>query len=349
MRVLLLLSIFTILIDTSICVITFINPPAADGRQLSDYVFNTVFVEGTSVTLQWTAGPEGLPTSMTLFQESADGTKALEPFEYVTQNLISNVTTFIWDVTTTKDLTVSNTFFFAIYLDKATSGSSASQFFNITRKPEDTKSETASTSSTTSSTIASSKITASKSSNPSSSTTSKTTSTTSTTEIAAAISSSDTSSTTVSTTTGTSTSPPSIAGTTTLATSTTAPVAAVTSSAATTAAPTLVATGLSNGTKAGLGIGIPAAILFGLSVGWFVFGKKTKQKPHISGPLPIISYQESQKLNQLSRLAFPPTYLQTNSPPYHQPIVPPIPPGPQQLSGESRVVPTLFELQASRR
>ncbi|RDL31389.1 uncharacterized protein BP5553_09598 [Venustampulla echinocandica] len=141
---------------TTVLGIEFINP-GPEGPS-GDYSLNAVYVKGSPVNIQWTPAPDGARTSLTMFQ--LKGKQFLQPFEYLTQSVL-NVTSLSWMVQTTKDLSVSNTFFFCLFIEGEVRSTANSHAFNITEnaaKPSSTSSSSRSsssssaTSSTTSST-----------------------------------------------------------------------------------------------------------------------------------------------------------------------------------------------------
>lgn len=62
----------------------FINPPPFAAT--TDFSLNTIYVEGSILNIEWTAGPAGNNTSLTLWQ--LNGTQYLQPFEYLTRKSI---------------------------------------------------------------------------------------------------------------------------------------------------------------------------------------------------------------------------------------------------------------------
>lgn len=81
----LLLFLFVLELFTIVMGVEFINPPPFAAT--TDFSLNTIYVEGSLLNIQWTPGPEGNNTSLTLFQ--LNGTQFLEPFEYLTRMFMS--------------------------------------------------------------------------------------------------------------------------------------------------------------------------------------------------------------------------------------------------------------------
>jgi hypothetical protein len=76
---------------TAVLSVEFINPPPF--VETTDFSLNTIYVEGSNLNIQWTAGPPENNTSLTLFQ--LNGTQFLQPFEYLTRTLIPSVLLYI--------------------------------------------------------------------------------------------------------------------------------------------------------------------------------------------------------------------------------------------------------------
>jgi len=149
----------------------------------------------------------------------------------------------------------------------------------------------------------------------------------------------------------------SVLSTSTGASTTVEPVPASTTSAASTssAAATGSSSGLSTGTEAGIGVGVAAAVILGLIAGWFLFGRKRKQRGAISsnaedGADPHRYYESSYtpvpmqdtKLSEMNAYS----NMETSDPPAAK--MQPMQNEPYQLDAEGTSVPTAHELPVKR-
>jgi hypothetical protein len=71
----------------------FINPSPL--RVAGDFTLNPVYFLGSTIDVQWTAGPEGILSSLTMFQLNvtteqggAQATQCLEPFELLDSKMM---------------------------------------------------------------------------------------------------------------------------------------------------------------------------------------------------------------------------------------------------------------------
>ncbi|KAK3367790.1 hypothetical protein B0H63DRAFT_489780 [Podospora didyma] len=220
----------------TLAAIQFINPPPAGVT--GDFTGNMVFSEKTWLKVMWTEPGFGVPTSVLLNQVNATTAAVFGEAERITQSQV-NMDSFTWIVTTTKNLAVSNVFFFHIYQEGQGSPDGASHYFNIL--PAQVPTLTASSAPSTSISSSTSGL---------------------------AISESSTSST-VGTVTTTSSSP---SGSSTFASG------KETSQSNSPSDVPVSSVGISQGAQIGLGVAIPSAVIIGVLAGWFFFGRK-KQQP----------------------------------------------------------------------
>ncbi|KAH8668681.1 hypothetical protein BX600DRAFT_460508 [Xylariales sp. PMI_506] len=107
----------------------FINPPPFGAP--GDFSQDTIYAEGSTVIIQWTAGIANKPISVALFQ--LNGSEPLYPFEYIIESAI-NITSFTWIVATTKNITFSPIFYMSIYEDGNGVPDANTHYFNISAK-----------------------------------------------------------------------------------------------------------------------------------------------------------------------------------------------------------------------
>ncbi|KAF8849079.1 hypothetical protein BDZ45DRAFT_697860 [Acephala macrosclerotiorum] len=227
---------FILSLCTAVLGMEFVNPPPFAAT--TDFSLNTIYVEGSILDIEWTAGPAGNNTSLTLWQ--LNGTQYLQPFEYLTQNVSGSITSLAWTVQTTKDLAISNMFYLCMFLVGASASEANSHYFNITSKNAVNQ-------------------------NPSSSAGSSTKAT-SLTQLG--------SSNTVVSTPGSISTPNTSLSPGSASTSYSASAAGPTSALSTTAS---AFGGLGAGAKAGLGVGIPAAVFLGIGISWIFFCWRKKK------------------------------------------------------------------------
>ncbi|KIX02704.1 uncharacterized protein Z518_08646 [Rhinocladiella mackenziei CBS 650.93] len=100
----------------------FITP--GPGGTAGDNSLNPTYVFGSTFTIQWTPIEQAI--SLVLYQQLPD-----VGFEYIFQNR-DNISSYLWTVTTQRDLSQSRVFFFQIFIEGDTSPSATSHYFNIT-------------------------------------------------------------------------------------------------------------------------------------------------------------------------------------------------------------------------
>ncbi|KAL1971373.1 hypothetical protein VTN77DRAFT_325 [Rasamsonia byssochlamydoides] len=212
--------------------IEFVNPPPAGPDSV--YTDDQVFVLGSIVDIQWTSTTSDY-ISLVMYQQRPDA-----DLEYIFQN-VSGLTSYTWTVGTAQNLSVTNVFFFEIFITPQTSPSAVSHYFNLTKA-------------------------------------------------AGAEASTTTSGTSVASTT----SPTNATASTVLPASTTTTTSA-------TSSPTVSSTsgGLDTGTKVGIGIGIPLAVIAGCLAGFFLFrhyARKENNAPPPASAAPYVLTPSSHEL-----------------------------------------------------
>lgn len=110
---------------------SFINPsPAGEDKDYSD---DPVYIEGSTIIVSWSANTEaGLPVTLALFQQALGNNDGDPSQEVLVDASIADKTAYTWVVSTSKNLTVSNVFFFQLFLDQSIAPSATSHYFNIT-------------------------------------------------------------------------------------------------------------------------------------------------------------------------------------------------------------------------
>ncbi|KAK3722748.1 hypothetical protein LTR37_002320 [Vermiconidia calcicola] len=119
-----LISLFAILnVAQSI---DFINPgPSGDD---SEYALNPSYPYGSNLNIQWS--PTNRVISLVMYQQTQNA-----EFEYIFQNK-RGLSSYSWDITTTKSLDVSRIFFLEIFIRGQTAPAAFSHYFNVTGGPE---------------------------------------------------------------------------------------------------------------------------------------------------------------------------------------------------------------------
>ncbi|KUI74468.1 hypothetical protein VM1G_10163 [Cytospora mali] len=113
--------------------LSFINPSPAGLNK--DYSADPSYEVGSTVTVSWSQATSatGLPVTLALFQQAL-GDEAGDPSQEVLVDAsIAGNTEYTWVVSTSKNLTLSNVFFFELYLNESTSPDTISHYFNITQ------------------------------------------------------------------------------------------------------------------------------------------------------------------------------------------------------------------------
>ncbi|KAK4173284.1 hypothetical protein QBC36DRAFT_348886 [Triangularia setosa] len=125
----LLFAILGAVLPAAVTAMEFFTPPAFGTR--GDFSKNPTYVELSTVDLHWSAPPEGLPYSVTLFQ--MNGTETMGQLEHVTRSVVK-MTGWRWIVATTKDLDLSNMFMLIIFEEGTSNNLAMSHYFNISRR-----------------------------------------------------------------------------------------------------------------------------------------------------------------------------------------------------------------------
>lgn len=136
--------------------ISFINPGPSGPD--SEYSMNPSFPYGSNIVIQWT--PTSYTISLVMYQQTQNA-----EFEYIFRKSLcfslvakavltrypenrQGLSSYNWDITTTKSLSVSRIFFFEIFVQGDTSPAAVSHYFNVTGSVEAASSSSSSASPT---------------------------------------------------------------------------------------------------------------------------------------------------------------------------------------------------------
>lgn len=114
----------------------FINPPGAGAH--GDFRGNPEFTTSTKLTVSWTAGPSSKFIELGLYQMNSTSGEPFPLHESPVERLyraLANETSYLWEVGTQKNLSLSNVFFLRIIFEGSSESETTSHYINIKRKP----------------------------------------------------------------------------------------------------------------------------------------------------------------------------------------------------------------------
>ncbi|KAK8035563.1 hypothetical protein PG993_010558 [Apiospora rasikravindrae] len=121
---------FSLWLPYAMAVMNFISPPRYGSMR--DYRSNSEYPIGHNLSIQWTPGVQGRKASLQLYQVNlTSGSIFFGEAETITQGMV-DLTSWKWQVSTSKDLGVSNMFQLALWDESKDTYDDWCHYFNIT-------------------------------------------------------------------------------------------------------------------------------------------------------------------------------------------------------------------------